>query len=345
MFTESGHEVTVLTLPWGWKNFAGKMLTFNCFIRNYIHLIFNGDYDFVVAPFWGYQDFRRYFPILFLKPKCIFVALGSDWFDFRAKHQKQRYWRFYIWHKERLSTTILCKASAVVSSPDILEKIGKYFYIEAKKLKYIELPVDTEKFNPQVEPVPLNKNGKILIHISRLAEGKGLRCLLKALPTVIAYDNSAELWLIGDGPLKQELVSLANELGIAEKVRFVGKISHAEVPKYIAAAYIAIEAGSEGGGLGNVVREIMAMKKPIVTANIHLQIKQVFVYQKCGLAISDPDDYKDLADKIILYLANERERIEKSSNAFNYIVMNASYQVVSKKWADLFIILKFGRPC
>jgi glycosyltransferase involved in cell wall biosynthesis len=160
------------------------------------------------------------------------------------------------------------------------------------------------------------------------------------LPFVIDYDSKIELLLIGDGPLRKELVSLANELGITDKVKFIGRIAHEDVPKYIAASDIGIQSASEGGGLGNVVREIMAMRKPIVTANIHMQIKQVFVDQKCGLVISDPNDCRDLADKIIIYLSDEEERTIRAANAYNYIVQNASYPAVSKKWNKLLINLK-----
>lgn len=339
---KGGHEVTVLTLPWRWKQGMGKVRTLNAYLRNCIHLILHGNYDFVIAPFWFYRDFMRYFFLSFVRTQRIFVVCGSDWFDFRSKYaEKNFYYRFRVWLNERLWTAILRKASAIVSSPDLLDKVGTYFSVDKYKLEYIELPVDTEKFNQKVKPIfSIDVNKKVLIHISRLVEGRGLRCLLKALPFVIDYDSKIELLLIGDGPLRKELVSLANELGITDKVKFIGRIAHEDVPKYIAASDIGIQSASEGGGLGNVVREIMAMRKPIVTANIHMQIKQVFVDQKCGLVISDPNDCRDLADKIIIYLSDEEERTIRAANAYNYIVQNASYPAVSKKWNKLLINLK-----
>ncbi len=58
----------------------------------------------------------------------------------------------------------------------------------------------------------------VLLALSRLHEKKGLDILLRALaelPQCVA-------WIAGDGPLEDELKALADELGVAGRVRFLG---------------------------------------------------------------------------------------------------------------------------
>jgi hypothetical protein len=58
----------------------------------------------------------------------------------------------------------------------------------------------------------------LLLSLARLHHNKALDVLLKALVQV----PSAYLWLAGEGPLREELAALAQTLGVAERVRFLG---------------------------------------------------------------------------------------------------------------------------
>ncbi len=58
----------------------------------------------------------------------------------------------------------------------------------------------------------------LLLALARLHEKKGLDTLLRAL----ALMPDAFLWIAGDGPLREKLEQLAEELGVASRVRFLG---------------------------------------------------------------------------------------------------------------------------
>lgn len=66
----------------------------------------------------------------------------------------------------------------------------------------------------------LPTSGRLLIQVGRLVPVKSHRTSLHALAQL--QDLDASLVLVGDGPLRAELERLAVELGIAERVRFVG---------------------------------------------------------------------------------------------------------------------------
>jgi glycosyltransferase involved in cell wall biosynthesis len=76
----------------------------------------------------------------------------------------------------------------------------------------------------------------ILISVGRLAAEKNWETLLRAFAKVYPEHQDLRLVLIGDGPARETLQSLAAELGTAERVTFIGSIPFGEVPNYLKAA-------------------------------------------------------------------------------------------------------------
>jgi glycosyltransferase involved in cell wall biosynthesis len=59
-----------------------------------------------------------------------------------------------------------------------------------------------------------------VLYLGRLVEVKGLRLLLQALGDLPTH----QLWLAGDGPLRDELASLGLQLGLGQRLRFFGEV-------------------------------------------------------------------------------------------------------------------------
>ena len=75
------------------------------------------------------------------------------------------------------------------------------------------------------------------------------------------------LLLAGTGPVESNLRSLAQELGVAERVRFLGRVAHEELSHVYSAADISILASSREGW-ANVLLESMACGTPVVATDI-----------------------------------------------------------------------------
>lgn len=104
---------------------------------------------------------------------------------------------------------------------------------------------------------------RLMLYVGRLAKEKNLAILFEAAATIFANDPNARLWLVGDGPDRPELVSLARRLGIGDRIRFVGFVPRAEVDKFYAAADIFVFSSiTETQGL--VVQEAMTYGLPAV---------------------------------------------------------------------------------
>jgi len=97
----------------------------------------------------------------------------------------------------------------------------------------------------------------LAVALARLHPNKGLDILLRALAMV----PRLHLWIAGEGPERGRLTDLARELGLNERVRFLGWQQN--VAPLLAAADIVV-CPSRHEPLGNVVIEGWAASRPIV---------------------------------------------------------------------------------
>ena len=106
----------------------------------------------------------------------------------------------------------------------------------------------------------------ILISVGRLAPEKNWETLLHAFAKVYLEHPNLRLVLIGDGPAKESLQTLASELGIAEQVTFTRTIPFEEIPAYLKAAD-AFSFASVTETQGLVTIEAMAAGLPVVAVD------------------------------------------------------------------------------
>lgn len=104
------------------------------------------------------------------------------------------------------------------------------------------------------------KTGKLVLFVGSLIEVKGVRYLIEAM-----RDVDAELAVVGDGCLREELERQAQELGV--KVSFVGRISPERVARWYAACDVFV-LPSLSEGRPNVLIEAMASGRACVASDI-----------------------------------------------------------------------------
>lgn len=110
------------------------------------------------------------------------------------------------------------------------------------------------------------QDDKVIVSIGRLAHEKNWETLLRGAAQVYAQHPDMRLVLIGDGPDKHSLESLASELGIAERVTFTGQLPFDEIPTYLKAADLfSFASVTETQGL--VTIEAMAAGLPVIAVD------------------------------------------------------------------------------
>ncbi len=131
-------------------------------------------------------------------------------------------------------------------------------------IRMIPNGVDAARFAPAGE---LSREGPVrLVFVGRLVRQKGLDVLLEALARLPA-EACFEVEIVGDGPLRAELASLAGRLGLAAKVRFSGWVSRADMPETLRRAD-AFVFPSRDEGMPNAVLEAMASGLAVAATRI-----------------------------------------------------------------------------
>jgi teichuronic acid biosynthesis glycosyltransferase TuaC len=110
----------------------------------------------------------------------------------------------------------------------------------------------------------LGLEGFTLISVGGLIPRKGHGLVIEALRECA----DCTLMIAGGGPMRGELEALARELGVADRVRFLGEVPHDQLPRYYGAADVMVLA-SEREGWANVLLESMACGTPVLASNVN----------------------------------------------------------------------------
>lgn len=118
----------------------------------------------------------------------------------------------------------------------------------------------------------LRKNyPRLIVGTGRLVPYKGYRNLITAIK-----DIDAQLILVGEGELKSELEELAHELGVADRVKLVGRVSRSEIKSYLHAARLfAFPSVTSAEAFGIVQLEAMAAGLPIVNTSLPTAVPHI----------------------------------------------------------------------
>jgi len=161
-----------------------------------------------------------------------------------------------------LKRLVLSRAAAVLPvSGDIARSLG------LAGVPVLRMGVDTAAIRAAVgDRAP--EDG-LLLYIGRLADKKGVDVLVAALARL----DGARLEVVGDGPDRAALEQLAARLGVADRVRFRGKLAKAEVVAALARAQVAVipsrvGAGGDMEGTPVVLCEAMAAGMPVVASDL-----------------------------------------------------------------------------
>ncbi len=187
---------------------------------------------------------------------------------------------------------------------DILITINKMDFVlakekfSAKSVKYIPgVGIDLTRFtnidkvSDIKEQFGLPKTAKTIISVGELNKNKNHQVVFHALKYL--NDENLHYFIAGNGPLKEELIALANNLGLQNNVHFLGY--RRDIPALLPSADVyAFPSLREGLGLASI--EAMAAGLPIVTSNRH-GINDYSENGKTGFKYN-PNDYKGFANGI-----------------------------------------------
>ncbi|MEA3000674.1 MAG: teichuronic acid biosynthesis glycosyltransferase TuaC [Sphingomonadales bacterium] len=126
--------------------------------------------------------------------------------------------------------------------------------------------LDRDLFRPldrEAARAAIGAETPLLLAVGNLASGKGQDLAIHALARI----GRGTLLLAGSGPEAPRLAALAAQLGVSGRVRFLGSVAHALLPRFYNAAEILLHLSAQEGA-GNVRLEALACGTPVVTTAV-----------------------------------------------------------------------------
>ena len=155
---------------------------------------------------------------------------------------------------------IFADADAIISVSDYEKKLLlKEFGLDEGRVRLIPNGVNLVEFTAKEAP----QKTKSILYVGRLEEYKGVHYIIQVLPLL---DDDFVLEIVGRGTYEMELMRLADELGLKQRVRFNSFIPRSDLLKIYSSAQVFVLL-SQDEAFSIVVAEALASKTPCIVAS------------------------------------------------------------------------------
>lgn len=209
------------------------------------------------------------------------------------------------------------------------EDLVTNYHIPIEKTVIINNPLDIARIESLADKEPFANmddlvENKFFVACGRLAGVKGFDLLLEAFAG--SQDLGYDLLIIGSGPQEQKLKELAANLGIQQKIRFLGRQSN---PFYFFKRAEALILSSRYEGFPNVVLEALACGTPVIATPAPGGTREILEGID-GCVVSAAVSSADLEKAIRRWLEQPRKKIGQK------IVEKYAIEKITREYEQLF---------
>lgn len=278
-------------------------------------------FDVMVVGFPGMQSIilaklltRR--PVIFDAFLSMYDSEVNDRKTIAAGSWRAHYYHFMDKLGCQLADLILLDTNAHI------EYFIQEFKIKKEKFRRIWVGADNDVFFP-VAPKKACKRFTIHFH-GHFIPLQGVEYIIRAAKILI--DEDIIFNIIGQGQEHAKMRSLAQELGVVEKLNFIPTQPLASLPGFISEADICLgifgDTDKAARVIPNKIYECAAMRKPIITADTPA-IRELF--DQDSISLCAPHNPEDLARKIIKLKENAEKRKSLADNSL-VVMSRINYQ-------------------
>jgi glycosyltransferase involved in cell wall biosynthesis len=238
------------------------------------------------------------------------------------------------WLARRLAIRAARKAHYIrVCARSHVDELSR-LHITGSRVKLIPTRVDVDVFNPRGYDERTARTNLgiardsdvVIMGVGSLVRRKGFFHAIEALRHL---PENVRLVLVGDGPERGPLSTLAEAAGVNRRVHFAGHRRYEEIPGLLCAADLIV-LPSYNEGMPRVVNEAQAMEKPVVAFAVDGVVEQIVDGQTGFLC---PPGQGELLTKAISTLVYNRElRRRMGVQARRHVVEHFGFDKVLKLW-------------
>lgn len=217
--------------------------------------------------------------------------------------------------------------------------MNEVFNIPLDSICIVPNGVDTKLFDPKKYAGKEDITGvkkdavKSILFVGRLTTQKGLCYLFNALPRIKEKCGDFRLMIIGEGPLKKQLIELSRKLDVANDVVFLGEVKHDIIAEFYSQADVFVMP-SLSESFPNVMLEAMAMEKAVVATKVGV-VPEVATDKENAILI-EPGDEEQIANSVITLFSDASLRKKLGANARKLVEETYTWDSVAKKTLQIY---------
>jgi len=264
-------------------------------------------------------------------PIIIHGEHGFEITDLTGQNKKRKFIRKLV-----LSTIV---DKIVTVSKNLKNRLINEIKIKPEKIIHIPNGVDTNKFNIYRKEFTRKKFGFkkedfIIGIVARLDPIKNHKTLISAFKEIVTIHPNTNLIIVGDGPLRNKLENQTYQLGIKNKIIFMGERS--DVPE-ILRTFDVFVLPSLNEGMSNTILEAMATGIPVIALNVGGN-PELVINRETGF-LFPTNDVESLVQKIKTYILHPELKQKHGYNARKRAEEKFSLDQMVQRYEELYLEL------
>lgn len=229
------------------------------------------------------------------------------------------YWRKYLGSLGAVGrlmekTILLGLADRVIAVSDQTKDDLISLGVRAEKISVVPNGINYD----QIKKVRPAEEGSDVIYLGRLIKPKNVHLLLQAIVLLKKEYPGLRTGIIGDGPEKENLEKLAEELGIQGDVKFFGFVEDFdEVTALMKSSKVFVIPSTQEGGASIVTLEANACSLPVIAVDHPLGIdKRLILTGETGFFVELTPEA--IVEKVRMLLSNEKLRNQMKTRVVEF---------------------------
>ena len=239
--------------------------------------------------------------------------------------------------KFALKRSTFCTVNSQATRNQVLK------FSKNSSIKVVPMGVDLKEFHPgnynEKFKAAFGEKNLLLLGVGRLADKKGFKYLIEAMPLILQEIPSAKLVIIGFGPQKARLENQIQQLELASSISLIGGKTGKELQDWFASADIfigpsIITADGDTEGQGVVFLEAMASGTAVIASDVG-GIKDAVRDNISGLLVPEKNP-QAISEKVLTLAKNNQLKEKLIQNALELVRSDYSGEQSSQKFLTLY---------
>ena len=264
--------------------------------------------------------------------------------DLLTEYKFAGYPQLFLAAVRTVEMLVLRMSQAVVCVTEGLRDVFRIRYnLSSEKMYVIPNGTDTDHFHPLDrsacrQNLRIDSKIKVVGFVGTFVPHQGLSYLIKSSSLILKKAPDVTFLLVGDGPLRKDLVDMIQHVGLMDYFLFTGAVPRDKVVLYINAMDVCVapftRKRNERIGLSPLkIYDYLACGKPVVASNIK-GVGDLLQQNEIGIAIR-PEDPASLARGVLRALEDHDLTARCLQGGPAIVKKNFTWQITAQKVAEV----------